>query len=279
MVNAIWGSCWRKQAKWLPWSNPDGTKLWESEGSIGEFHEGLALVTSPDGKQEGFIDTRGQWAIPMRPCETRHFENGFAPYRPLPGDKWGFIDHRGNVVVRPEWDEVKNFREGLAAVRRGDKWGFVDGSGKVIAEPTWEKVADFSEGLAGVFLGTKKANERRVGDRRFDSTWSGGGHSSTRQGSSFSATDLGTPPGMFLAFKTVTSQQSPVATGDRTRRLLLIDRLGRETPSPWGHTRPPGPLAWSCRFDRSNRGIREEAVTEVASWISAPQEVRHCGEA
>lgn len=243
------GALLEKAGKVVSLVGPDGAKLWESEGSIGSFYEGLALVTSPDRRQEGFIDTRGQWAIPMRPCEARHFENGFAPYRPLTGDKWGFIDRRGNIAVRPEWDEVKNFREGFAAVRRAGKWGFVDVTGKTVAEPTWEAVADFSEGLAGVFLGEKKTNERPIGDRvsfNLERRWS-------------FIDKTGKLVFGDRSWSTVRDKPSfqdgcvPVGVGgiSDVNHILLIDRLGRETLSPWWHKRPPGPFGLELQTRRT----------------------------
>jgi len=69
----------------------------------------------------GFIDERGQWAIPPHFSGAYHFCNGLAPVKS--DDRWGFIDSTGAMVISPQFAQAESFAGGIAEVLRRDDKG------------------------------------------------------------------------------------------------------------------------------------------------------------
>ncbi|HET9870795.1 MAG TPA: WG repeat-containing protein, partial [bacterium] len=83
------------------------------DGINGSFREGLASLAvgkGAGGTKYGFIDRKGQWAIPPRFCFADPFSEGLAGVQEKEGGKWGYIDHAGNMVLAPRWGWVHDFR-------------------------------------------------------------------------------------------------------------------------------------------------------------------------
>ena len=97
--------------------NQDGERVLEIDTdefcSIGEFHEGLALVTDEY-------------------------------------DEYGYIDKKGRLVIKCKYDDAEPFCDGLACVQENGKWGFIDKSGKKVIPCKYEKAENFHNGLARV---------------------------------------------------------------------------------------------------------------------------------
>lgn len=131
---------------------------------------GLAAVLK-DGKW-GYIDTKGNWAIPPRFDGAQPFSEGLAAVNigwgggndpsTMSAGKWGYIDAAGNWVIEPQFTDISEFSEELACVNigaamirwdlptvSGGQWGFIDRKGNwVIQAKDSIKYSSFSEGLA-----------------------------------------------------------------------------------------------------------------------------------
>lgn len=89
------------------WKDTHGRQQWP----LG-FSEGLAAV--PDGRNVGYIDRDGKWAIPPQFESAGSFSDGLA--RVNVKKKIGFIDKTGKVVIEPRFQDVGAFSAGLAPV-------------------------------------------------------------------------------------------------------------------------------------------------------------------
>ena len=148
------------------------------------FSEGLVQAQDPATKKWGYLNKKGEWALPPKVDAAYEFKSGRALIKQ--GDqtlcinqsgkvaficKWkvelwegfhggllrivedgkhGFIDTNGKLCIEPEYDEAENFSDGLAAVSMDGKWGFVDAGGKVVVPLEWDSVGSFREGFASV---------------------------------------------------------------------------------------------------------------------------------
>jgi len=89
----------------------------------------------------GFIDERGQWAIPPHFSCAYHFCNGLAPVKS--DDRWGFIDSTGAMVISPQFAQAESFAGGIAEVLRRDDKGklhreLLNRKGRVLYESSVE---------------------------------------------------------------------------------------------------------------------------------------------
>jgi hypothetical protein len=144
------------------------------------FHDGLALVVSPEGKI-GYIKKNGKYAFEAKFKEGTPFkdglavvvsEGGYPTYIDKSGNtkfelkqakhafafseglamfvasdnKYGFVDKSGKVVINPQFEEAHKFSEGFAAVEQRGKWGFIDKTGKIVINPQFEGVGFFEKG-------------------------------------------------------------------------------------------------------------------------------------
>jgi hypothetical protein len=112
--------------------------------------EGM-LAVGVDGKW-GFIDDKGDVAIPPKFNGVRPFAEGLAPAST--GDGWGYIDHAGNWVIRPQFEQAYGFNDGRAGVSHEGRGWYIDRTGKRVSEGDYKDVQNFSEGL-GCFLDAK----------------------------------------------------------------------------------------------------------------------------
>ena len=65
--------------------------------------------------------------------------------------KWGFIDYKGEFAIPASFDDVGRFSEGLARASisgRYAKSGFIDRSGKFVIEPRFDEAGEFVDGQA-----------------------------------------------------------------------------------------------------------------------------------
>jgi len=123
----------------------------------GPFREGLAAVAVVSDGRWGYINTKGEWAIPP-PKEPRFslfampFSDGLAAVNVRGRNDLGhtaFIDRSGKVVTPEPLGRVSSFSEGFAAVLK-EMWGFIDKQGRWVVAPQYHWCGDFREGLAPV---------------------------------------------------------------------------------------------------------------------------------
>ena len=140
-------------------------------GWVGDFSEGLALVTPAPADQYwkkdtlfGYIDHLGQYAIPARFNWAVSFSEGLAavcigPCRndDLSQARNGYIDHSGAFVLPPRYAEAGPFSEGLAsaAEKHGPHAmkGFIDKAGAFVVKPRFMWADEFANGLAATNYG------------------------------------------------------------------------------------------------------------------------------
>lgn len=119
------------------------------------------LIRAKKGDKWGFIDLKGQWAIPPQFLEEGEFPPVSAFYegraRVIRSGKSGFIDTEGNWVVEPTYEEVAFFKEGRAMVKQNGKWGVIDLDGKEIVPCQWDFIYAYRDGLAMVIQGDRRS--------------------------------------------------------------------------------------------------------------------------
>jgi hypothetical protein len=83
--------------------------------SGGDFQEGLAVATR--GKQQGFINHKGQFVISVSSIESaKPFSEGLAPRYDDNEKRWGYMEKEGNWAIKPQFESVRDFQDGLACV-------------------------------------------------------------------------------------------------------------------------------------------------------------------
>lgn len=119
------------------------------------FMDGLMLVGNEQGY--GYVNTRGEMAIPCQWDAALDFRNGYA-FVYTKDHEVGYIDAAGRLLfLLPEdWlinpDEV--IRDGLLRVVKDGQYGYVDTDGALaISFRDWELADEFSEGRALVRRG------------------------------------------------------------------------------------------------------------------------------
>jgi hypothetical protein len=135
------------------------------------FYEGLALagLRTDDGRRYGFLNGKGELAIPAKYLHATVFREGLA-WVVEPNRTPAAIDKRGEIVfTMSDAEEVNCFHEGLAVFSRKNPegntlYGFVDKKGKVVIEPVYRLALDFSNGLAPVMLNEKMGYINRKGE-------------------------------------------------------------------------------------------------------------------
>ena len=103
------------------------------------FSEGLMAVSID--RQVGYLNRRGEWAIPPRFNSAGTFSEGLAPVKL--GEKFGYIDKTGKVVIEPQFDEAIEFSEGLARIRIERSYGFIDRAGVLRIRPRFNSATSF----------------------------------------------------------------------------------------------------------------------------------------
>ena len=118
----------------------------------GVFSEGLAPVQIK--AKWGFVDAKGELAIPAQYRGAMFFSDGMAPIIDE-RRKWGFIDKTGKTVIAPAFDAVGNFRDGLCSAFDGKNYGFIDKTGAFVIPARYQHAFDFTEGYGRVRLDNK----------------------------------------------------------------------------------------------------------------------------
>lgn len=115
------------------------------------FHEGFAIVAKD--KKFGYIDKKGNIAVPLKYDYAHDFSNGFARIE-IQG-KYGFINAAGKKITPAKYDFANDFVNGRALVKLDGKWGFIDQQGTEIIPIIHDSASEFSEEVT-----TVKENDR-----------------------------------------------------------------------------------------------------------------------
>lgn len=73
----------------------------------------------------------------------------------MQGEKWGFIDPKGNFAIPAMYDEANNFSCGYALVYVGDDLKFIDTNNKMLATPSMDGAASFYNKYAKIYVDGK----------------------------------------------------------------------------------------------------------------------------
>lgn len=121
-------------------------------GCAGDFCDGVAPVCTPETFKRGLIDTTGKVIIPLIYNEIDHLCGEKIVGAEKDG-KWGFLNLKNEEVIPFIYDNVKGYGDGLIAVKEGDKWGFIDIEGKQILPFKYDEVIfAFDDGFALIVI-------------------------------------------------------------------------------------------------------------------------------
>lgn len=127
-------------------------------GALGMAMQGYTdgMVPVCQGKLWGFLNTKGQLAIPVQYDEVTEFHEGWATVRS--GSSFSFINTKGETVaIAGDAADVRSIREGFAPYKNAQKlMGFIGKDGKVAIPAQFESVGYFSNGLAWAKVGVGK---------------------------------------------------------------------------------------------------------------------------
>lgn len=123
--------------------------------------DGLAWVVSPEQINKygyygsgtmavypiyGYIDTKGNTAIPFEYSDAYDFDSGYAAVKK--GTKYGMIDTKNNAVIPFEYEDSKGAKGGFMTAMKDGKWGMVDKYGNAVIPFVFEDVSLFDAGKA-----------------------------------------------------------------------------------------------------------------------------------
>lgn len=133
------------------------------------FLNGYCVVTSKDGMQ-GLINTHGEFTIPCRYSDIRHFDQEYALIQ-ING-KSGFARKSTGEVVVPCIYETPfgyqtEFREGLVPMKKNGKFGYINEENDIVIPFNYDWAGPFSEGFAVVKKYGKYGYVDRYGNDTF----------------------------------------------------------------------------------------------------------------
>lgn len=102
------------------------------------FSEGLAAVN-----EEGYINTKGEWAIEPKFINVGSFKNGLAPAAiPFSHKGMGYINTKGEWVIPEKFHRAYPFEENGFAVIENDKdlCGIIDRQGNFVLKPKYVEI-------------------------------------------------------------------------------------------------------------------------------------------
>ena len=99
-------------------------------GGIRGFSDGL-FVAKKGFNSVGFVNTKGEEAIPFKFKDARTFSEGLAAVKT--DDGWGYINKQGEVVIKFQFEEAYNFNKGLALVRISEGYAVIDKQGNTVS--------------------------------------------------------------------------------------------------------------------------------------------------
>jgi hypothetical protein len=106
---------------------------------------------SEENGKYGYIDAKGDWAIPPRFDDAWGFSaNGLAVVKE--NGKWSYINAKGDWAISPRFDDAWDFSaNGLAKAEENGKYGYINAKGDWAIPPRFGDAESFSaNGLAKV---------------------------------------------------------------------------------------------------------------------------------
>jgi len=136
------------------------------------------MVPASRGRDWGFVDREGGWAIAPRFGLVLPFRNGVAaaaapsdgdPAEEWLGGSWGLVDRAGRWIVEPDLETVGRYGDAQVMARRFGRWGVLEADGRWAVPPVLAQLSRFLDfdlpGIEfplqeGVFVGSVFANHR-----------------------------------------------------------------------------------------------------------------------
>ncbi|MFA4987682.1 MAG: WG repeat-containing protein [Candidatus Brocadiia bacterium] len=128
-----------------------GNQIGPEYERVDRLYDGRAKFRIKDSKAYGYLDEKGNVAIPPAFPTALKFSNGLAAVR---GSGWGYIDRAGQWVIEPKYDMASGFDGGLASVKLGEKWGVIDARGQQIL-PCEDRFVQFFDGIGLLVVDAK----------------------------------------------------------------------------------------------------------------------------
>jgi hypothetical protein len=123
------------------------TVIQPAYGWIGNMSDEGLVAARKDGEDKyGYLNTKGEWAIPVQYESASGFKDGVAVVRI--GDKRGAIDTKGQFKVMANYDMLESIGEGRLAFcsdAKTRKGGIMDTKGNVIVQPMYDDCSIFAD--------------------------------------------------------------------------------------------------------------------------------------
>ncbi|HEX3075803.1 MAG TPA: WG repeat-containing protein [Lachnospiraceae bacterium] len=136
--------------------NSKGSVIFETEGSIQSFHNGLAAFSDPQNDyKQGYINTKGKVVIKPNYTFAGDFRSDNTAYVSK-SDKYYMIDSAGKIVKSYKFDGKYTYyditKDGYIIINDQDTFlkGVMDLSGKIIIKPIYGEITALGDGLFGV---------------------------------------------------------------------------------------------------------------------------------
>lgn len=132
---------------------------------VGPLSEGLLAFQKESPGPYGYLNERGDVAIPLRFTGALPFQEGRAVVNTAEdyGNKYGLIDAKGQYAVQPAYNEILQLGEGRVALGqaiqpdqpyRGSRYAIADLNGNVLSAFAYYDVQDYAGGYASVHDGS-----------------------------------------------------------------------------------------------------------------------------
>ena len=122
--------------------------------SVGYFHAGLAWAKTAD-KKVGFINKDGEWAIDPQFLAAKNFDPVSGLARIKTEDGWTYVNKTGEIIKIEDTETWGDFHDGLAKGKKGGKVGYYNAKGEWAVAPEFEGGRNFKNGFAAVKKGGK----------------------------------------------------------------------------------------------------------------------------
>jgi hypothetical protein len=139
-------------------SRTGGYELLNKKGEVFKPLTGIdELKFSTDGMMAakekgkwGFIDNKGNWAIPAKYDSCDQFKNGYGRVRN--SGKWGLVDKTGKEIFETKYENIYAYENGLVQFYNNG-WGIADITGNILVPPTYYTITNFEKDRALARLG------------------------------------------------------------------------------------------------------------------------------
>jgi len=126
-----------------------GKVLYELEGNIGKFSNGLSVVGRKKNSnyEYGYINTEGKVAIEPQYINAYDFSGDKALVKTKDG-KNALINKSGEILTTLNYEKVRGFSDGAIVLENNNMFGYLTEEGKILVEAKYGRAEPFSEDYA-----------------------------------------------------------------------------------------------------------------------------------